>query len=874
MPSLKQGVVALTFVIGLLCSVLPAQAGLNPQQYQLKNGMRVLVQRDTRFPLASVRLFVRAGAAWERPEEAGVSHMLEHMVFKGSKTQPNGVDQAVESAGGYLNAYTSYDETVYLTDMPSAEWKVGLEAVRDLAFDPLLRQEDLDAEREVVLAEMKQRADSPFQGVVESLFAQALRDTPYQLPVIGTEATLRAATPESMRDYIQRHYDPKNMLLVVVGDVEPDAVLAEADKLFGSYVNINNDVLPKSVSAEDLQRGFNVQVEKGPWNKVYFGLSLPVPALSDDRGAAAAALGALLGGDDTSLLARELRFNKALVDEISVYSQVFERAGTLNFYALLDAKNLPAFWDALLGILSTVSADSFTDAELERLKLQMIDEHFRARETVGSMAQQLGGNAWSSPGDVNGENALLLLNQVDKKFLQEAIDAWFKPEAFSVAVRMPADTPDLDLEARQQALWPIKGAVEHDESDTLNQELEVIDLGQGRTLILLADDTLPYTSVTMVMHGGGLLQDSKKPEEQGLGSLTAKLLTEGTEGRKAEELRTYLAERSASLSASSAYFDFTLNMECPTRFNDDMFALMREVLTKPSFTQDDLARMKRDQVTEIVTTEESSGGLISRQLRPFLFPNSVYGQYLQGHVDTVPNLTRQQVQAFWKQQAAQPWVLAIAGDFDRAKAMEFAESLPTPWAEAERGDIPQWNAEKVLDLKLPGRNQAMYLMLFPTVPLGHEDNAGLVLLRNTLDGFSGMLMQELREKQSLGYSVWPTNWNAQGVGYLAFAIVAAPEQLEKAEASFKEIAQRLQNEPLDKAVVDRAKASLNMKYYTGRQKVSDRGSEAARNVRYGREPEFFAAELKRIEKLTPEDLQALAKKYLNIENAYSITVQP
>ena len=147
-----------------------AQAVSDVQTFRLENGLTVLIKEDRRFPLVSVRLFVKAGSAWEKPEEAGMSHLLEHMVFKGSKTSGPGVDKRVENAGGSMNAYTSYDMTTYLTDLPAAKWKDAMTAVRDLAFDPLLRQADLDAEREVVIAEKKQRGDNP----MTKLFQKAL----------------------------------------------------------------------------------------------------------------------------------------------------------------------------------------------------------------------------------------------------------------------------------------------------------------------------------------------------------------------------------------------------------------------------------------------------------------------------------------------------------------------------------------------------------------------------------------------------------------------------------------------------------------------------------------------------------------------------
>ena len=195
---LYAGAMALFCLLGSSGGAAEAVAGI--QTYRLENGLTVLVKEDSRFPLVAVRLFVKAGSAWEKPEEAGISHLLEHMVFKGSKTSGPGVDKKVENAGGSMNAYTSYDLTTYLTDLPSAKWKEAMAAVRDLAFDPLLKQADLDAEREVVLAEKKQRGDSPMTRLFQTTLAHTLRGTPYQTPVIGTEEALRGITTDMMRD--------------------------------------------------------------------------------------------------------------------------------------------------------------------------------------------------------------------------------------------------------------------------------------------------------------------------------------------------------------------------------------------------------------------------------------------------------------------------------------------------------------------------------------------------------------------------------------------------------------------------------------------------------------------------------------------------
>ncbi|MDR2669282.1 MAG: insulinase family protein, partial [Desulfovibrio sp.] len=187
---------------------------------RLANGLTVLVLPDRRFPLVSMRLYVHAGSAYEQPEEAGISHMLEHMVFKGTEKRPRGQAAAdVEKAGGYLNAATSFDYTVYLVDMTREHWKTGLDVLRDMAFHPSLDPAELEAEKDVVIAELKRGEDDPGRRLFRMTQQDALRGTPYERPIIGFESTVRALSAEKIRAYIDRLYQPQSMLLVLCGDV-------------------------------------------------------------------------------------------------------------------------------------------------------------------------------------------------------------------------------------------------------------------------------------------------------------------------------------------------------------------------------------------------------------------------------------------------------------------------------------------------------------------------------------------------------------------------------------------------------------------------------------------------------------------------------
>ena len=306
-------------------------SGKEEQVTKLPNGLSVLILKDTRFPLVSTRLYVHAGSSYETPDQAGISHVLEHMVFKGTDSRPkSAISQEVESAGGYLNAATSYDYTVYITDMPDRHWKLGMDVVRDMAFHPTLDPQELESEKNVIVAELQRGEDDPGSRMFKTLLADTLKGTPYDRPIIGYEKTIRALTTQNLRDYIAKYYQPQNMLLVVVGNVDPAEVLAEAEKMFAPYKNTAplKEVMPYEADRLPLPGSKPaLVVQPGPWNKVYLAAALPVPGSSSYQSATLDVLAYLLGGDRTSLFYKTYKYERQLVDSISVSNVGFERIG-------------------------------------------------------------------------------------------------------------------------------------------------------------------------------------------------------------------------------------------------------------------------------------------------------------------------------------------------------------------------------------------------------------------------------------------------------------------------------------------------------------------------------------------------------------------
>jgi zinc protease len=788
-----------------------ANSGNHPEVFKLANGLQVVIQQDARFPLVSMRLFVHAGSAYETPEEAGISHLLEHMVFKGTRRRPAGnLAEEIEKMGGYCNAATSFDYTVYIAELPAQHWRVGLDVLEDMAFHPLLDDKELAAEKKVVLAELKRGEDNPSDLLFKRIQALSLARTPYERPIIGYENIINSITRKDMLDYINRHYQPQSAMLLVCGNVDPAALKQEINKIYAPLKNTRPLARPEAIDLDRLpENGPRVSVQKGPWSKVYLGMAFPGIAQASARSTHLDILSSLLAEGKTSYLYRKYKYNLQLVDDIGFDNYSFERLGMLYLTAELPPEKFGAFWAELVKDLKRLDAVSFTEQELNRVKLNGEDRLFRSKETLSGLTAKIGYFEFFEDGARSEENYLYTLRKASLQDIYGQLQNFVLPSRMSAVVLTPESGPEITAEQLASALladWPLaqKGSVDQNMASG-GQTSESIELGPGRKLILIPDNTLPYVSASLMFTGGDALLNEQR---QGLAAAAASLLSKGSGTLNATEYENFLADRAASLSITSGRQSFAFNLSFPERFSADMFALLQTTLDKPAFSADELSRVINNQISSIKAAEDQPLGLAFRRIFPFLFGNHPYGYMQLGDKERVQTFTNAEIRAFWDKQKKESWVLAVCGSFNREALIAAAGKLPVPAVPARNLDAPGWTETKSLTLNMPGRNQAHLMLIFPTVPIADEDAAEISLLQNILAGQSGLLFTELRDKQSLGYSVTAIPWNGQKSGLLIFYIGTEPEKLTQAKIGFLKIIERLNKEKLPATLLERGKNSL------------------------------------------------------------------
>ena len=853
----------------------PSTSGNDTMLVRLKNGLTVYIIRDSRFPLVCTRLFVGTGSANETAEQAGISHVLEHMVFKGTEKRPKGqVARDVESLGGYLNAATSFDKTWFITDMPAKHWKTGMDVVKDMAFHPSLDPAELEAEKDVIVSELKGGDDTPTRRLFEDLQVAGLAHTVYGRPIIGFEKTIRAVTADDLRAYIRTWYQPQNMMLLVAGDIDPKAVLAHAEELFG---DLKNDTIlpePAPVQLEGAAGGPRVEVTYGPWNKVYLGIALPAPALGDQRSIDLDVLAYALGGDGTSQFYRKFRNERQLVDSISVGNMSLNRAGLFYMVAQLDADKVEPFWQEFTRDLAALDAGKITPDVIERARFNYEDGMDRASETLDGLTSWKATVQFELGGPQGEANVRHALAAVDSARLRQAQDLWLRPDQVRVRVLAPEKAKLPDLDAILQHNWPAP-AVERQKAAAAAEKVgkrEIVDLGQGRTVILQPDRTIPYVSLEILRPGGNALL---KPADQGLAQLTAATLTDGCGTRDLDAMERFVAERAASLSASAGVQSFTVSLTGPARFNADYFALLGDLLHKPTFAEKDVRRQADTLKAALVRRQDNPMSFMGSKINGFLFPGGQpYGFDGLGTAENQDRFGPGDVQAFWKQQNAQPWILSVAGDFDREKVLAFARSLPVPTAPAVDVPQPTWGADKRLPLSLPGRQQAHLLLAFHAVPLDHPDAPALMLLESVLSGQSGLLFNKLRDEQGLGYTVTAFYRSLPEAGFMAFYIGTTPRNLDVARQGFSGIIKDIKTDLLPAELLAKGLNRMEGSYYRGRQSLGARADEAASERLLGQPQDFQKRLLEKAAKVTPEQLREVARKYLLVDKMYEVTLLP
>ena len=380
----------------LLAAALPLQVLANVHEFKLANGMKVIVKEDHRAPVVVSQVWYRAGSMDEFNGTTGVAHVLEHMMFKGTKAVPAGeFSKQIAVAGGRENAFTSRDNTAYFQQLQKSKLELSFKLEADRMRNLVITPKEFAKEIKVVMEERRLRTeDKPQALVYETLMATAYQAHPYHHPIIGWMSDLEHMTADDARDWYRRWYAPNNAALVVVGDVKPQEVLKLAERYFGK-------IRPAALSqrkpqAEPDQRGIKRVTVKAPAKLPYLAMGYHTPILRDpgnDREPyALEVLAGVLDGHASARLNQSLVREQQIAVSAGAGYDLISRGPSMFILdgAPAEGKSVAELETAIREQIEKIKRDGVTEEELQRVKAQVIAAQVYQRDSMFYQAMLIG----------------------------------------------------------------------------------------------------------------------------------------------------------------------------------------------------------------------------------------------------------------------------------------------------------------------------------------------------------------------------------------------------------------------------------------------------------------------------------------------------
>src|SRR6184192_3830401 len=352
----------------------------------LPSGLTIIVQEDHSAPVASVQAWCATGSIDEDQHlGAGLSHILEHMLFKGTKTRSaNQIAQSIQNVGGYINAYTSFDRTVFWIDVPKDGVNTALEVLTDAMMNSNLPPDEYKKEQEVIRREFAMGMDDPDRMASLLLFATAYQRHPYRFPVIGELEIYNQLTQEQVMQYYRTRYVPNNLTFIVVGDVNGERVHQQLADFFKSYPE--KSLKPVFVPEEPPQLGRREVHNEFATELTRLSLAWHIPEITHPDVPALDLLSTILGEGRSSRLYRRVREESGLAFGVSAFSYTPGDPGLLGIEATVDPKNREPAEQLILQIIDELKQAGVTADELTKAKKIALSHHLDALTTVRGQA--------------------------------------------------------------------------------------------------------------------------------------------------------------------------------------------------------------------------------------------------------------------------------------------------------------------------------------------------------------------------------------------------------------------------------------------------------------------------------------------------------
>ena len=833
-----------------------------PQLFTFPNGLTLIVEENRGAPVASVQAWCNTGSIHEgKWLGAGLSHILEHMLFKGTTSRAPGVIASqVQDQGGYINAYTSYDRTVYWIDVPAKGAAQAVDILADAMMNATLPPGEYAKEQEVIRREFAMGYDNPDRTASLLLFRTAFHRSPFREPVIGHLDIYNKLSREDVLDYYKRRYVPNNLCFVVVGDVYAAAIRDQLAAFFEKYPRVALE--PLSIAEEPPQLGGLEGRDRFPTELSRMNLAWRAPGASSPDAPAVEILSAVLGAGTSSILNTEVREKKGLVHQIGagLYS-LTPTEGLIYVGAIADPAKRDAAEKDILAQVARVSREGITEAELSKAKKSFLADHYHGLSTMRGRASDYG-NGWLISGNPEyGMRYLEAVEKVNAADVKRVAAQYLKPTTLTVTSLDPSASAS---DAGEKAVKPPEA------------EVTKSVLPNGLRLLVREDSRLPLVSMAAVFRGGLL---AETPNNNGISQLAASTIIKGTPTRSAQQISEAIEHVGGSIGAASGNNSFSVSVEVMKEDVPLGMEILSDVVRNATFPESEVSREKDSQLAAIKAEDDQITAVARNLLKPKLYGTHPYSLRGTGTPESVSKLSSADLKAYRDRLiVGRNGVLSVFGDVNAQETRKLAEkdfaalpagetALTTPGSAAPLAESLVATAERP-------KQQAVIMKGFLGASIDNADRPVLELIETASSDLGSRFFVRIREKLGLAYFVGASNSNGLSPGAFVFYLGTDPKKVDLARKEFDDEIAKLASDGLTQEELTRAKAKLLGAEAIHNQSNAALGGLCATNELLGLGYDHEKIRRDEIEKVSLEDVKRVARKYFRDGKSVEVLVGP
>ena len=838
-----------------------------PQSTRLADGVETYFRKTLPSGLLSVQVWVKTGSIHEGEFlGGGLSHYLEHMVFKGTeKFSAEEISRRVQAVGGNLNAYTTFTRTVYHADVPAEAAETAFDVLSQLTLKPRLDALDAALEKDVILREIDMSLDDPDSRLSDATLAEAFRVHPFRVPVIGNKNVFSQMGERELRTYFEKRYVPANLALVVAGDAETETIFALAEKYFG---DARERPAPQVfVPAEPPQLAPREITLRGDVNVLRGNMLWKIPHAAHEDAPALSVLSSLLGKGDSALLWRDLHDEKGLAHALDVSAWMPQDGGLFWIGYAADLGKREAIEDAIRAALAAIARDGVPAELLRKASRRAVSALVSSLGTAASSAARLGAECVERGDPGATEIFLRKIESLSPEEIRRVAQKYFREET-------------LTRSAFEKKLPLKKSSAKTPSARASFPPFEELKLSSGVRVLLQPEHALPKVRFRAAMLGGNAFETEKT---RGASALLSTMLTLDAGTLTAAQIAEKIESLGGRFDEISG--DNTLSLSAETLAGDESVAceILSDALCDAHFSEKNFSRERASQLAALRSEFDEIEEFARIALRKEFFGKHPLAFHNFGTEKSLDSLALADVEHLRERLVVpENIVIAASGDFDRDalaatleekfSAARFRSRNAEKFSENFKKFAPQRARTCEVEAPVPAE-QTIVQLAFPDVGFRDERYRVGTLIEELLSGMSSRLFLEVREKRGLAYFVGANRVGSPETGMF---VLSAGTKRGKEKHVLEEMRREMRRLREGKISADEllgAKTRICVARRTAHQRAAARCGNAALNSLYGlpvnRDSELEA----QLGALTADDVARYACEILSPDFELALTVR-